>query len=250
MSSRIIPWLSAALVVVFASATFAQNKYSTIRSVHFDVRYMQGVPEAEAQRVSDLLQSDYDSLRTQLGLDVRAKLEVRLYDSPGRYHSEINMGRDVLPAIYLHGILHALEPFPPEGLDKALRYQLARVFLEQTAQHACPVWLREAFAIHHSGRMLELSPPGSVVVTSFSDLSQDLEEATSPVERNDVDYVLGRTMQFFVERYGAQKAFGVFKGFDGSLAIEKVFKKVFGEEFQDIEKAWSKSVAVKPRKPK
>jgi hypothetical protein len=151
--------------------------------------------------------------------------------------------------MYVHGTLYVLTAAPPEGVEKALRYQLARVFLEQTAGRSCPVWLSEAFAIYHSDRMVDLSPPGSVTAASFSDLVQDLEEATTPVERNDVDFVLGRTMQFFIERYGEPKVFGLFKEFQ-TMAPEKVFKKVLGEELQVIEKAWSKYVAIKPRKSK
>ncbi len=252
MFTRSILCLPVALIVVLATSPLAisQAKFSTIRSVHFDVNYIQGVPEAKAQKVLDFLQSEYDTLKNRLVLELRKKLEVRVYDSPGRFRSDINMGRDVLPAMYVRGILYVLEPVPPEGLEKAMRYQLSRVVLEQTAQLACPAWLREAFAIHRSGRMADLSPPGSVTVASFSDLSQDLEDAQTPVERADVDYVLGRTMQFFIERHGPAKAFGVFREFDGLLTIEKVFKKAFGEDYQDIEKSWSKYVAVKPRKTK
>ncbi len=252
MNFRALPRLFAALILVLASTamTTAQAKFSTIHSAHFEVRYIQGVTEAEAQRILGLLQTDYDTLTIQLGLDVKAELEVRLYDSPGRYRSDVNAGKDVLSAMYVRGILHVLTTAPSQGLVKAVRYQLARVFLDQSAQRSCPSWLREAFAVHHSGVMADLSPPGSVTVASFSDLTQDLEETRAPEDRNDVNYVLGRTMQFFIERYGKTKAFGVFKEFDGVLPPEKVFKKVFGEDFQDVEKAWSKYVAVKPRKPK
>ena len=252
MFSRSILCLSAACILIMVTPPMAisQAKFSTIRSVHFDVNYIQGVPEAKAQKVLNFLLSEYDTLRSRLVLELKKKLEVRVYDSPGRFSSDINMGREVLPAMYVHGILYVLEPVPPEGLEKAMRYQLSRVVLEQTAQRACPVWLRESFAIHHSGRMADLSAPGSVTVASFSDLSQDLEDAQTPAERADVDYVLGRTMQFFIERHGQAKAFGVFREFDGILTVDKVFKKAFGEEYQDIEKAWSKYVAVKPRKTK
>jgi hypothetical protein len=252
MVSRTIPFLVWTLLLALTSSITAvgQAKFSTLHDVHFDIRYIQGVTEDQAKGTLAFLQTDYDTLRSQLGLDIREKLEVRLYDSPGRYRSEINMGREALSAMYVRGILHVLYSVPASGREKAERYQLARIFLEQAVQKACPAWLREAFAIHHSGIMSDLTPPGSVAVASFSDLVQDLAEASSGADRNDVNYVLGRTMQFFVERYGEQKAFGLFKEFDGMHSTEKVFKKIFGEEYQDIEKAWSKYVAVKPRKGK
>jgi hypothetical protein len=252
MHSRTIPCLATALFmsVVCTFTAAAQATFSTIRSVHFDVKYIQGVTQEEARRILGFLQTDYDSLKVQLGMDMKEKLEARLYDSPGRFRSEVNAGQDLLSAMYVRGVLYVLTTAPPEGLEKAMRYQLARVFLEQNAQRSSPVWLREAFAVYHSDIMALLSPPGSVALTSFSDLTQDLEEATSPTERNDVNFVLGRTMQFFLERYGKQKAFGVFKEFDGVQTTEKVFMKVFGEEFQKIEKDWAKYVAVKPRKGK
>ena len=252
MFARTIPWLLTVLVasVTFSTPATAQSTYATIRSVHFDVRYMPGVPDAEAKRVLEFLQSEYDTLRNRLGLEPKAKLEVRIYDSPARFRSEINMARDVLPAMYVRGILHVLEPMPAEAFGKVMRYQLSRVFLEPAAQFSCPVWLREAFAVNYSGRMVDLSPPGSVVVASFADLSQDLEEAETPVERNDIDFVLRRTMQYFVQKYGEPKADSVFKEFTTTRTIENVFKKVFGEDFQNIEKDWAKFVAIKPRKAK
>ena len=252
MFSRTIPCLAAAIaaVVLFQVPAASQGTFATIRAEHFTVRYMQGVPEPEAQRVLALLQEDYDTLTSQLGLELKSPLEVRMYDSPSRYKSEIKMGKDVPPAMYVRGTLHVLEPVPAGALDVALRYQFALGLLGQTAQYSCPVWLREAFAVYHSGRMPDLSSPGSVTLASFSDLSQELEEAQTPVERNDVDFVLGRTMEFFVQKYGERKAYGVFKEFAVTPTVEKVFKKVFEEEFPDIEKAWSKFVAVKPRKAK
>ncbi len=238
------------LVLMFPSAGAAQATFSTLQSVHFDVRYLQGVREADAQQLAQFLESDYDSLKHQLGLEPSAKLLTRLYDTPGRFRQDINMARDVLPAMYVRGVLYVLVPVPAEGLEPAMRYQLARYFLEQARQRSCPEWLQEAYAIYHSGRMRDLSPPGSVSYSAFADLSQEIQAATTPVERNDVDFVLGRTMQFFIEKYGQQRAFGIFKEFDGQLPVEKVFKKALGQEFQDIEKAWSKYVAIKPRKSK
>ncbi len=252
MAARITSWLGAVLVLVSVSTVMAsaQAKFSTIHSVHFEVRYIQGVTEADAQRIIGFLESDFDSLKKELGLEMKEKLEVRLYDSPGRYRSDLGAAKDVLSAMYVRGVFYALTTAPPAGLRKALRYQLARVFLEPTIQRSCPAWLCEAYAVYHSGIMSDLSAPGSVSVSSFSDLTQDIGESSSPGDRNDVNYVLGRTMQFFIERFGKQKAIGVFKEFDGSLSVESVFKKVFGQEFQDIEKAWAKYVAVKPRKGK
>ena len=249
MFSRTMFYLAAALVLIsFSTHTVtAQARFSTMNSVHFDMKYIQGVSESEAHGLLGFLESEYDTLRNALGLEVKDKLEVRLYDSPGRYRSDMNMGREVLSAMYTHGILYALTTAPAQGLQKAIRYQLARVFLEQTGQRSCPSWLREAFAVYHSGIMSDLSMPGSVTVASFSDLTQDLDEASSPGDRNDVNYVLGRTMQFSVERYGKPKAYGVFKEFNGVLSVEKVFKKSFGEEYADIEKAWSKYVAITPQ---
>lgn len=252
MFSRTMLCLATAVVLVLFStgSTMAQARFFTARSLHFDAKYIQGVPEGEAQRIVGFMESEYDTLKASLGLELKNKLEVRLYDSPGRYRSDMNMGREVLSAMYVRGVLYALTTAPVRGLQKAIRFQLARAFLEQTGQRSCPSWLREAFAIYHSGIMSDLSAPGSVTVASFSDLTQDLDEASSLADRNDVNFVLGRTMQFTVERYGKPKAYGIFKEFDGVLPVEKVFKKSFGEEYADIEKSWSKYVAMKPRKGK
>lgn len=250
-SRAIIRFLaSLVLVLTFTAVTAGQAKFSTIHSAHFDIRYIQGVTEADARQILGFLQTDYDTLGSQLGLGIKEKVETRLYDSPGRYRSDVNAGKNVLSASYVGGVMYILTTAPPQGLEKAMRYQLAMAFLGQTAQRSCPEWLREAFAVYHSGIMSDLTPPGSVTVASFSDLTQDLAEARTPSDRNDVNYVLGRTMQFLIERYGMAKAFGVFKEFDGVLPVDKIFKKAFGEESTDVEKAWSTYVALRPRKPK
>jgi hypothetical protein len=252
MLPRTTAFLAIALLLTLCSTgrAAAQATFSTIPSVHFDVKYIQGVTEGEARRILGFLQADYDTLRSQLGMDGKEKLEVRLHDSPGRFRSEVNAGAETYSAMYVRGTMYVLTTVQASGLEKAMRYQLARVFLEPAGQRACPAWLREAFAVNHAEIIADLSPPGSVALASFSDLTQDIAEAATPTDRNDVNFVLGRTMQFFIERYGKQKAFGLFKEFDGTQPTETVFKKSLGEDLQTIEKAWSKYVAIKPRKGK
>jgi len=124
-------------------------------------------------------------------------------------------------------------------LEQSLSFELSFLMLDSASARGCPRWLRESFAVYHSGEMTELSPPASTKLHYFSDLNEDIQQSPYPPQSDDVHYMLGMTMRFFVDKFGEEKAFGVFKAFNGSQSVEDVFKNTFGAPFEEIEKAWS-----------
>ena len=220
----------------------AQETFSTISTVHISVEYQRGVTEAEAKKVADYLQNDYKFISNQLGLDLRKKLRVRIYDSIGKYLSKTKQRKPWRGAIYWRGVLH----MQPVGalvarniFEQSLSYELALAVLEQTSGKGCRRWLQEAYAVYHSGEMADLTPPIGTKLAAFSDLDQDIQEYPDPPQREDVHYILGMTMKFLVDQYGDAKAFGVFKVFNGMLSLETIFKKQFKQEFRTIERTWA-----------
>ena len=88
-----------------------------------------------------------------------------------------------------------------------------------------------------------MTPPLGARLTAFSDLNQDIQEYSAPPQREDVHYILSSTMTYFVQKYGEKRAFRLFREFDGQTSVERVFKKVFEDEYLTIEKGWAKYIA-------
>jgi len=248
MNTRIGIFILFGIVVGLVSSSSvctianAQETFSTISTVHINVEYQRGVSEAEAKKVADYLQNDYKFISNQLGLDLKKKLQVRIYDTIGKYLSKTNQRRPWRGAIYWRGILH----MQPVGalvarniFEQSLSYELAMAVLEQTSGKGCRRWLQEAYAVYHSGEMADLTPPIGTKLAAFSDLDQDIQEYPDPPQREDVHYILGMTMKFLVDQYGEAKAFGVFKVFNGMLSLESIFKRQFKQEFRTIERTWA-----------
>jgi len=220
----------------------AQEVFAKVSTVHIDVEYQKGITPEAAQKVADYLQGEYKFISEQLGLDLKKKLVVRIYDSIGKYVSKTNQRKAWRGAVYRMGVLHMQ---PVEALEtrkifeQSLLYELSLAILEQTSGKGCPRWLQESYAVYHSGEMANLTLPVGTKLAAFSDLDQDIQQYPNPPQRDDVHYILGATMKFFVEQYGESKTFGVFKVFNGLTPLETVFKKQFGQEFHTIERTWA-----------
>lgn len=237
--------LASVAALVLATEAAAQPAFSTISTVHIEVHYQRGVPDSHAQRVADYLQADYSYLSDKLGIDLRKRVAVRIYDAVGKYLSETQQVKDWRGAIYWRGQIH-MQPvgvlLSKGTLEKDLSYEFALAMLSETANKGCPRWLRESFAVYHSGIMVDLTPPIGSRLASFSDLDQDLQTHQSPPQRDGVLYILGLTMRFFLEKYGEQKTFSVFRAFDGMMSLEEVFKKTFNQELNSVERTWANFV--------
>jgi len=237
---------SCICLTFFSLLVHAQGGYLSLATVQFDVNYQPGVTKEDAQRVADYLQKDYAYLSDKLHLEFKKKVEVRIYDAVGKFLAEINQKKPWRAVSYYRGVLHVQ---PVQALilrrifEQSLSYELVRGLLDQSVNKGCPQWLREAFAVYHCGEMAGLTPAYGAKLGSFADLDQDIQEYPNPPQRNDVHYILGRTMKFLLERYGEDKTMGIFRAFDGTTSVEVIFKKEFNEEFSKTEKAWSAHIA-------
>ncbi len=225
---------------------FGQDAFGTLSSAHFDVKYQRGVQQEDARRVMDYLQAEYKSLAADLGMEPKAKIDVRIYESVGKYLEETSLKRPWRTAYYVRGTLH-LQPVSAvtqrKVLEKAIAYELAIAFLEGSAQKGSPRWLVESFASYYSGETAGMTPPLGERLTAFSDLNQDIQEYPNPPQRDDVHYILSSTMTYFVQKYGEKRAFRLFREFDGATGVDRVFKKVFEDEYSTVEKGWAKYIA-------
>ncbi len=235
------------LTVLAVSFVSGQPGFSTISSVHFAVKYQRGITESDARKVADYLESDYTYLTGKLGVSLVKPLEIRVYSSVGKYLEATNQKKPWRAAVFLHNMISmqpVQEVIKNKAFEKSLSYELALAMLDQTSGKGTPRWLREAFAVTHSGIMADLTPAVGTSINSFSDLDQDLQQYATPPQRDDVVFLLGQTYKFLSEKYGEEKAIGVYKAFDGVREIEDIFKAHFGEDFTAMEKQWSAYIAV------
>jgi len=236
--------LSSALVLL-AMPSIGQDIFSTISSPNFEVRYLRGVSAEEAQKVLSFLQDEYKEINAQLGLEPRKRLEVRIYDNVGRYLSDAGLRKPWRGAFYSHGVIYCQ---PVQALttrdifESSLRYELGRAMTEVAGTQGCPLWLREAYVVYHTGEYRKFTAPLGARLTSFSDLNQDIQSYPDPPQRDDVHYMLGHTMNYFIQKYGEKKAFRIFREFDGTKGLDGVFKRVLGNDLATVEKGWAKYI--------
>jgi hypothetical protein len=237
---------AAASIVLMTLPAQAQEGLGALTSVQFDVRYMRGMPEADAQKTLDFMIASYKEIQAQTGLEPKKKLEVRMYDNVGRYLQETGLKKPWRGAFYTRGVIHCQ---PVAALtarnifESSLKYELARAMLETSGQRGCPLWLREAYAVYTAGAYRAYTAPLGAKLTAFSDLNQDIQTYPDPPQREDVHYMLGTTMNFFVQKYGEKRAFGLFRQFDGMTGLESVFKRTLGDDLTAVEKAWAKFIS-------
>lgn len=234
------------LLALTAAGIASAQDFGTLSSAHFDLKFQKNVTQEEAKKVMDFLQAEYKALAGDLGLDMKGKLEVRLYESVGKYISETGLSRPWRGAIFTKGVIH-LQPVAAlmarKLFEKAITYELSVAFLEQAGRKGCPRWLTESFAAYYSGETAGMTAPIGAHLSAFSDLNQDIQQYPNPPQRDDVHYILASTMTYFVEKYGEKRAFRLFREFNGVTPIDKVFKKVFGNDYSSIEKGWAKYIA-------
>jgi hypothetical protein len=233
-------------IVLLSFPLRAQEGLVSLSSTQFDVRYMRGVAEEDVQKTLDFLIASYTEIHSQTGLEPKKKLEVRIYDNVGRYLSEGGVKKPWRGAYYNRGVIHCQ---PVAALtarnifESSLRYELARAMLEGAGQRGCPLWLRESYAVYVAGAYRAYTPPLGAKLTAFSDLNQDIQTYPDPPQREDVHYMLGHTMNFFIQKYGEKRALGIFRQFDGMRGLESVMKKALGDDLATMEKSWAKYIS-------
>jgi len=235
-----------------AAGASAQDTFSTISSVYFDMKYQGGVQEEDVRSLLGYLQGERATIIQQVGFDSTKKIEVRIYNSVGRFLAGAGVKQPWRGAYYFKDVLHVqpVQALEQRGiLESAISYELAMAYLEAARHKGCPQWLQDAYAVHFSDEMKRLSQPVGVRLSSFSDLNQDIQQYPNPPQRDDVHYVLGQTMKFFIGKYGELRTYGLFREFDGMTSVETVFKRVFGEEYHGIERAWAGSVKSSKKVP-
>ncbi len=125
-----------------AEADFAQKE-----SIHFTLRY-EGRQTTESLRgqILGTLESEYDDLVVQLGIEPRASIPVILYTEQAYFDvtqapswsGAVNDGKLRIP-------IQGLSSVTPD-LARVLKHELAHSFINQLSGGRCPQWLNEGVA--------------------------------------------------------------------------------------------------------
>jgi len=238
-------FLLAGLVTLGAHA---QGTYASLTTPRFEYQYDRSLTEQDVSPITTFLDGDFTAIQRELGFEPKNEIRVRIHGSVSKFLAETRLGSPWRGALFSRGIMHTQ---PPQALvqrsilEKSLSYELALAYLEQAGTDGCPRWLREVYAVHHSGILPDLTPPVGAKLAAFSDLEQDLQLHPNPPQLEDVQYILGCTMQFLIQRFGAARAMALYRQFDGTKSVETVFRKHLGEEYASVEKAWARYISAK-----
>jgi hypothetical protein len=234
-------YLLVTTVLLWGPPASAQQTFSSIKSPHFTARYQQRVEAEEVRALLSFLEAERTAILDQLQMKDARTLEVRIYGTVGTFMAETGQHKPWKAALFSRGVLH-LQPLEAlrarKLLEKAVVFELTAFLLEPVEVRGCPRWLREAYAAHRSAAGEVVTLPPGVRLQSFADLAQDVQDYQNPPQREDVEVVLVKTMQFLIDRYG-KAAYGLFRAFDGVRDAETVISKTLGQPFSDVEKAWA-----------
>lgn len=232
----------ATLVTGLHGLAVAQGGTATLKGDKVDLIYPRDAKENEVRNLLEFLQNDRRTILAQLGLSSEKTVQARTYESVSRFQTEAGLKQPWRGAFYAKGILHIqpVQALIQRGIyETSLAYETAIVLLEPVAAKGCPRWLREAYSVHHSGVLPRLTPAVGASLASFADLDQDIQEHPNPPGRDDVQYVLGTTMKFLIDTYGQEKAYQLYRDFDGKTPVDGVFKRILGEPYAAVEAAWA-----------
>jgi len=230
------------LVSVLSVQAFSQPDFSTLKGVHFEIKYQGGIGEQDARAVSKYLENDLEYLKSTLGLELARTIEVKMFSVDGQFLSSSGQTRPWKAAVFRRNTI-AIQPLKElqqrDQLEKSLAYELSLAILASAEKGGCPQWLRESFAAYHSGVAADVDVPVGMRMTTFADVNQDIQKYGHSPRRNDIMWVLAQTMQYLIETFSEEKSMWVFIKFDGTKSVETIFKDHFGRELKEVETEWS-----------
>ncbi|HEY4643609.1 MAG TPA: hypothetical protein VIH68_02725 [Bacteroidota bacterium] len=238
--------LHMVMVILLLSATASAQRQEGPESTspHFTLRYETGYTDEEVEWVKTELESAYRQLSEKYGFELQSKVPVYLTGSEVSYSRKV-ISRERWGAVYSGGTLY-FEPMTfirkNGGLTITVRHALCHVVLQPMVVKGCPPWLVEALAVDFSGELEILMKPSQTSVKFFTDLNEALQEARTSTELEMTYYLLGLSMRYFEERFGARKISEMFKSFDGRSLDNQVMERVFGVTYNDLQYQWSQYV--------
>jgi tetratricopeptide (TPR) repeat protein len=227
-----------------------QTNYSERESGHFTLHYEgQQTSESLRSQILATLDSEYDDLVRQLGIEPRNNIPVVLYTSQAffdvtrapSWSGAINDGKLRIP-------IHGVSSVTPE-LARVLKHELAHSFINQLSAGRCPQWLNEGIAqlvepkpLAEGGRLAELyraqhEIPLNALEGSFVNFSP--MQATLAYEESLA------TVQYISEAYGISDVQRILERLGQGSSTEAALRAILHSDYGDLENQVSKFLAAK-----
>ncbi len=233
----------------------------TFSTPHFRIMYERGISIENIRAVADDIELIFGDFNAKVMLRLPKEIPTVLGASFVGLMRRIS-GRIESPAFYSHDTLYIVSwndaGIARERMLPILRFAIAYSILDRGSVHGTPRWLTYGYALRYANIELPLTPPPVAYMRSFDDFTEEGQQSNNPKEIGDYNYLLLKTLDFLINRYGEQKFISLFMAIPSDKTLEEGFEKTFGEKYRDIEKAWrvyidtqvGKSVPRKGDEPK
>jgi hypothetical protein len=225
-----------------------QPPQSTLKAEHFIIRHDKNLPAKVVKAVAAALETELASAETALGVKAGRKIPVTLYTSALRYRSD-SKSAAFEDGDAKGGVIHL--SYPALQKDREVWGNvMARVVTKAllSEQLFCPPWLVDAYALRAGDETGLFGDPARVSIASFGDLFEEYNRAERPRDVREVYAKLGFTIDFLVERFGAEKVRTLVTSFRDGRDPESVFTTVFGEPAATTEAAWAAALRAAARR--
>lgn len=246
------------------------DKYETIKTEHFELRFDPKTDGQLARYMTDFLEDLYGELAKKFEYKPKGQILVEVFNNHEMFSGRVVAVPDLHTIGACTGRMFAMVSPQGKGVGKAfnwsrvLRHELVHIFnLEQTG-FLCPHWLTEGLAVSNEGfprppswnqLLVEKVPAGELLNLDTVDMG--FIRPKSPVEWHQAYCQSQLYVEFMQKKYGPDTAGHMLKaygdGLDTSEAISRVCKtdkKTFEKDYlaylQDVVKSIKGKPADKP----
>lgn len=214
-------------------------------SEHFKIKFDKTLTPATVKQVQDSLEARYALYQKELKIPTSGKISVRLVANSERFRIEAK-GSVFDDGDYLGGVLLLSAGLVTTDAKKFHYVVVRTVVTAMTAQlNACPRWLGAAYGLYVGNEIQQFTQFSPRQMFAFSDIDEEFDRASKEREIKGVYSALGTTIQFLVGKFGERRVQQVFSQFNKGLTVEEAFERVFGENIEDLEREWQRTLSAK-----
>lgn len=241
-----LPILVLVLVVILPFSARGQDTSrvvptDTFSTPHYRIIYQPGISLENVRGVADDMEFIFGDFNSKTMLRLPKEIPTVLGASTAGWMWKYS-GRIESPVFFTHDTLYVVSwndaRIPRDRMLPLLRYAISYAILSRGSTHGTPRWLMEGYSLRYANFGLQLMRPSVAYMRSFSDFSEEGQQFRSPTESEDYKYLLLKTIDFLITRYGEEKFVTLFSILPIDRTVEEGFEKAFGEKYTAIEKAW------------
>jgi len=229
-------------MIMFISIQAQSQQWANFSTKNFLIHYEKNISQSSLQYINDELTKVYKSYEKTFGR-ANQRLEIFVCATVSVFKSK-SSSRIFEDGDVVDGIIYLVAPKTVEQKtnfhSKVSKRIIACAILEQFP--GIPKWLAESYSLYAGGYLDDFGEPARFNISSFYDLNEDYNHATSKKDVKELYAKLAATAKFLINRYGDLKVERMLRSFDGRKAFDEVFETSFNEKISDIERAWVKAL--------